>query len=104
MAYFQTKNLNLGKFLRVLKWKMLVYFIAIWDILRPFCIFCGHLGYLMVIWYIFPVLVCCTKKNLATLVGVQLGEEANQSESLFRSFFLHYFSYTDEEKVEGACN
>jgi hypothetical protein len=22
-----------------------------------------------VIWYIFPVLVCCTKKNLATLMG-----------------------------------
>jgi hypothetical protein len=21
----------------------------------------------MVVWYIFPVLVCCTKKNLATL-------------------------------------
>jgi hypothetical protein len=25
------------------------------------------LVYFMAIWYIFPVLVCCTQKNLATL-------------------------------------
>jgi hypothetical protein len=41
-------------------------------ILRPFGIFYGHLGYFMTIWHIvcsfFPVLVSCTKKNLATLV------------------------------------
>jgi hypothetical protein len=29
MAYFQTKNPNVGKFWRALKWKMLVYFMAI---------------------------------------------------------------------------
>jgi hypothetical protein len=60
----------------------LVYFIAIWYILLPFGIFCGDLGifyyhlvYFMAIWYIlrsfwytFPVLVCCAKKNLATLI------------------------------------
>jgi hypothetical protein len=34
----------------------LVYFVAIWYILWSF-------------WYIFPVLVICTKKNLATLEG-----------------------------------
>jgi hypothetical protein len=40
----------------------------------PFGIFYGHLGYFMTIWYtlcsfgtFFPVLVSCTKKNLATL-------------------------------------
>jgi hypothetical protein len=27
----------------------------------------GHLVFLVAIWYIFPVLVCCTKKNLATM-------------------------------------
>jgi hypothetical protein len=45
-----------------------IYFIAV-------CLFLGHkleyfyrnLVYFMVIWYIFPVLVCFTKKNLATL-------------------------------------
>jgi hypothetical protein len=30
----------------------LVYFTAIWSILRPFGIFYGHLVYFMVIWYI----------------------------------------------------
>jgi hypothetical protein len=38
-----------------------------WYILCPFGLFYGHLVYFMVVWYIFTVLVCCTKKNLATL-------------------------------------
>jgi hypothetical protein len=45
-----------------------------WYILWTFRIFFGHLGYWMTIWHIvcsvgafFPVLVSCTKKNLATL-------------------------------------
>jgi hypothetical protein len=70
MVYFQTKNPNLCKFWRVLNWKLLIYFIAIWNIYR-------HLGYFMTIWYahlvfiwyIFPVLVSCTMKNLATLLA-----------------------------------
>jgi hypothetical protein len=69
MAYFQTKNPNLGKFWRVLQWKMLVYLMTFWSTyftaignnLWPFGIFCSHLVY-------FPVLVWCTKKNLATLI------------------------------------
>jgi hypothetical protein len=39
----------------------------LWPILCPFGIFCGHLVYFVSIWYIFPVLVGCTKKNLAAL-------------------------------------
>jgi hypothetical protein len=31
-------------------------------------IFHGHMVYFTAIWYIFPVLVSCTKKNLATLL------------------------------------
>jgi hypothetical protein len=70
MAFYQTKNPNLGKFSRVLQWKMLVYFMAIWctyfkaiwDIFTAIWYIVG-----MVIWYIFPVLVCCATKNLATL-------------------------------------
>jgi hypothetical protein len=54
MAYFQTQNPNLGKFWRVLQWKMLVYFMAIWStyitaiwyILWPFGVFYGFLVYL----------------------------------------------------------
>jgi hypothetical protein len=33
---------------------MLVYFVATWSNLRPLGIFCVHLVYFMVIWYIFP--------------------------------------------------
>jgi hypothetical protein len=69
MAHFKTKNPYLGKFWRDLQWNMLVYFMAILSILWSFGLFCCHVVYLMVIWYIFPVLVCCTKKYLATLMG-----------------------------------
>jgi hypothetical protein len=65
MVSFQTKNPNLGKFWRVLYWKMLLYFMAIWniwDILCPFGTFCVHL-----VCTFFLALVSCTKKNLATL-------------------------------------
>jgi hypothetical protein len=39
---------------------MVVYFKAIWSILSPFGIFCGHLVY-------FTAMVCCTMKKLTTL-------------------------------------
>jgi hypothetical protein len=55
------------------------YFIAIWNILWSFGIFCGHLEYFMVIWNIlwsfgtfFAILVCFAKKHLATLSPPQL--------------------------------
>jgi hypothetical protein len=66
IVYFQTKNRHSGTFWRVLHWKM-VYFMAIWSILRPLDIFYGHLVHFVVIWYISIVLVYCTRKNLATL-------------------------------------
>jgi hypothetical protein len=90
MVYFQNKNPNLGKFWKVLQSNMLVYFMAIryityrvlWYILRPSGIFLalwyifGLLSIFLAVWYIlwylvciciFPVLVCCSKNNLATL-------------------------------------
>jgi hypothetical protein len=54
MAYFKTENPNFGNLWRVLQSKMLVYFMVIWYILWLFGMF-SH------------VLVCCAKKNLATL-------------------------------------
>jgi hypothetical protein len=54
MVCFQTKNLNLGKFCRVLLLKILLYFMTIWSILRPLEIFNGHSVYFVVIWYMFP--------------------------------------------------
>jgi hypothetical protein len=41
---FKPKNLNLGKFCRALDGKMLIYFMAIWNIF-------WHLWYCMTIWY-----------------------------------------------------
>jgi hypothetical protein len=55
MVHFQTKNPNLGKFWKVLQWKM-----AVLSILLPNCIFYGTLVY-------FSVLVCCTEQNPETL-------------------------------------
>jgi hypothetical protein len=44
-AHFQTKNTDLGKFWKVLQWKMLAF-------LWPFCLFNGQMVYFMAIWYI----------------------------------------------------
>jgi hypothetical protein len=53
MVSFQTKNSKLGKFWRALDGKMLVYFGAIWNIIRAFGIFYDHLVRFGSIWYIF---------------------------------------------------
>jgi hypothetical protein len=68
MVYFQAKNRDLGKFWRVSQWKMLVHFMVIWSIFRPFDIFYGHLVHLIGgnLSYFPPVSVCCARKNLAT--------------------------------------
>jgi hypothetical protein len=50
-TYLQTKNPNLGKFWRVLQWKILVYIMVIWSIFRPFGLFSVHLVYFQAIWY-----------------------------------------------------
>jgi hypothetical protein len=58
MVSFQTKNSNLGKFFGdPLDWKMLIYFKAIWNILRTFGIFYDHLVYLLSFGTFFPGLV-----------------------------------------------
>jgi hypothetical protein len=65
---FSNKNPNLGKFWRALEQERLVYSFAIWNVLRQFGTFYGHL----VIWWQFGIfsliLVYCVKTNLATLV------------------------------------
>jgi hypothetical protein len=61
MVCFQPKNPNLGKFWRVLQWKMFVYFMDTWSILRSFVLVYGQLVYFVVIlvyffsfWYFVP--------------------------------------------------
>jgi hypothetical protein len=62
MVSFQAKNPNLGKFWRALDWKMLIYYMATWNILQIFGLTCDHLVHFVFIWYIFPVLLSRNKK------------------------------------------
>jgi hypothetical protein len=48
---------------------MFIHLMTIWNILWRFGIFYDHLVHFIFIWYIFQVLVTCTKKNLATLLS-----------------------------------
>jgi hypothetical protein len=66
MVCFLTKNPNLGKFWRVLEWKMLEHFMAIWSVLRPWVSFWAFGKIYGNLVYIFPVLVCFTRQILAT--------------------------------------
>jgi hypothetical protein len=63
MVYFQTKNPNVGKIWRALEWKMLQYFMTIWNILHPFGIMYGLWEWFVVIWYIFYILVCLDQEK-----------------------------------------
>jgi hypothetical protein len=45
----------------------LVYFMAIWYILQPFGIFYAHLIIFVNLECFFSFLICCTKKNMATI-------------------------------------
>jgi hypothetical protein len=53
MVYFLTKNPNLGKFCRALDWKVLIYFMAIWNILQTFGIIYDPLVHFAFNLYIF---------------------------------------------------
>jgi hypothetical protein len=51
MVYFQTKNPNLGKYWSDLDWKMLIYFMAVCNILRALGIlYNDHLVQFVPIW------------------------------------------------------
>jgi hypothetical protein len=53
MAYFKTKNPNLGRFWGDLQWKMLDYFMAFWSILQSFGIGISWLfGIFSPFWYV----------------------------------------------------
>jgi hypothetical protein len=61
------KNPNFGKIWRALKWKMLLYLMTIWNIVRPFGIIYGLLVQFVVIWHFLQFGMFGPKKNLATL-------------------------------------
>jgi hypothetical protein len=62
--YFQTKNPHLGKFWRALLWKVLVYFMTIWSILRPVGIFDRLSGIFSQLRHVVPWKIwqpCCRR-------------------------------------------
>jgi hypothetical protein len=59
---------------------------AILNILRTFGVFYGRLEHSVLIWYIFPVLVSCTKKNLAALNWTHVEKTV-----LWSQFLVHVF-------------
>jgi hypothetical protein len=62
---FKPKHPNLGKVWRALELKMLIHFMVICIILKPFGIFYGHyVCNVVVFWYIFPRFgVLCQEKS-----------------------------------------
>jgi hypothetical protein len=68
MVCFQTKNPNFGKFWRALDCIMLLYFMAIGNILLRFGKFYGHFVHFVFIWYTLPVFGIMSQKNLVTLL------------------------------------
>jgi hypothetical protein len=88
---FVYKKSQIGYILGALVWKNLVYLLAVCNILWPFRIVYGRLVYFIAIWYIplpptpTPVLVYCTKKNLATLLKVH-GSNAVDAEKIWAKF------------------
>jgi hypothetical protein len=63
MVYFHTKNPNFGIVWRALEWKLLEFYTAIWNILRPFGICHGSLVNVVIIWYILPFWYVVPKKS-----------------------------------------
>jgi hypothetical protein len=55
MVDSRTKNPDLGKFWRALDWTMLIYFMAIGNILQTFGIFYSHLGYFRHLGYFIDI-------------------------------------------------
>jgi hypothetical protein len=65
LVYFTAKRYTLRP--NGILYGQMVYFTAKWYTLRPNGILYSHLVHFEDNWNIFPVLVCCAEKNLATL-------------------------------------
>jgi hypothetical protein len=63
MVSFQTKNYTFGKIWSALELKMSQYFMTIGNMFWSFGIIYSRLVYFVVVWYIFPVLVCLDQEK-----------------------------------------
>jgi hypothetical protein len=100
---FSNQKIQFGKFWRALEWKMLIYFMDISNILLTFGIFSDNLVQFVFFWYIFPVLVSCTKKNLATLLDMPLDCHSQCSMSRrYVSYLIVAKSWDERERAAGV--
>jgi hypothetical protein len=84
---FKPKNPNLGKFYRVLLWKMISY-MAIWSLLLPFGIFCCHLVYFVTVGYILlPFGIFCGHLVYISRFGMLCHEKSGSSAFYIRDNF-----------------
>jgi hypothetical protein len=74
---------------------MLIYFIAIWNILQAFGIFYDHLVHFVSIWYILPVLVSCTDEKSGNPGGVTCIEWSRCYAKIFASFKKNFRGYAN---------
>jgi hypothetical protein len=86
MVCLQTQNPNLGKFGKALDWKMLIYFVAILNILRTLGIFCDHFVQFVLIWYIF------------TSFGIMHQEKSGNPADDCARFLANLFSFSFQLK------
>jgi hypothetical protein len=72
-----------------------LFTMAIWNIVRPFGIFYGHLAIKWKFGAFSSVLVFCVKKNLATMLGIANSDSGDFGTTRRRNTFRqsqHYFS------------
>jgi hypothetical protein len=102
MVYFQNKNTILGSFWRALEWKMLAYFVPIWNIYYGYLVYYWwSFGNFVAIWYIFPVLVYCVKKKSGNPVPT-LSPWSDQKAMIL--VFLHLGKKWFETSSEHSVN
>jgi hypothetical protein len=65
-------------------------------------LFYDHLVHFVGIWYIFPILVCCTKKNLATLLVTLARMQNSRSESGLKNVLWQSFRKRFSNRATGS--
>jgi hypothetical protein len=90
----------MGNFWRNIDWKMLIYLMVIWNTLRIFGIFYDHSVHFVFkgIVHFIPVLVWCTKRNLAALA------QNTTMQTISNQFVFHSSGVWEQTIALGAAN
>jgi hypothetical protein len=73
MVYLNAKNITNGYILEVLGAENVGTLMASWNILSSFGIFCRHLVYFVVIWYIFSCFGMLHQEKSGNLASYPIG-------------------------------